>query len=375
MIEAGAIGARFTVVDEASSVLERIAAQFESLDGIIRQVKEAMASIAMPPETSAALKTMNEQMVAIGGAADKGATQAALAFGSIDASIEGTAGRLAGLKTEMASVGKINAEVAAMMPAAAGGTGGRVPPGLRARGTGGHGDDPHLRAAPVALPGGVHVSGGFWETIGVAAGLDAWKHILDAGGELQTQQKLLHDLLGSREQPGDVAAATNLAIKYATDAKTGIIGSTPAENLAGSREIYPFMPDLKAAEQSLPALMQSAKLLEEMTGGKSKAVDQLPILAKAIENLGGGINPETHELDPLRVQQAINEATKTIIAGGGVIDANALFGFAKQAGGMGRIDTDLGHLFDGIVTSILDMGGPRARTALAALGRQFLATR
>jgi hypothetical protein len=120
MIEAGAIGARFTVVDEASAVLERIAAQFEQLDGVIRHVKEAMASIIMPPETSAALKAMNEQMVAIGGAADKGASAAVTAFGTIDKSIDGALDRVKALKIEMASVGKV-AAVDDMVPVAAGG--------------------------------------------------------------------------------------------------------------------------------------------------------------------------------------------------------------------------------------------------------------
>jgi hypothetical protein len=79
----------------------------------------------------------------------------------------------------------------------------------------------------------------------------------------------------------------------------------------------------------------------------------------------------THKLDPQRMQVATNEALKTIIAGGGFIDAQSLFGLAKQAGGMGRL-SDPGKLFDEVITSLIDMGGPRTGTALAATGRQFL---
>jgi hypothetical protein len=79
-----------------------------------------MASIIMPPETSSALKAVNEQMAAIGGAADKGASAAVTAFGAIDASIDGALDRVKALKIEMASVGKV-AAVDDMVPVAAGG--------------------------------------------------------------------------------------------------------------------------------------------------------------------------------------------------------------------------------------------------------------
>ena len=67
----------------------------------------------------------------------------------------------------------------------------------------------------------------------------------------------------------------------------------------------------------------------------------------------------------------MDEAVKTIIAGGGFINDATLFGLSKQAGGMGRM-TDPGHLFDETITSLIDQGGQRTGTALSALGRQFL---
>ena len=158
-------------------------------------------------------------------------------------------------------------------------------------------------------------------------------------------------------------------MKYAGNG--GVIGTTPAENLKGIRELMSVTPTLEDAEALYPSMMRVSKALEELSGGAKKADETMPVLAKALENIGGGIDPLTHKLDPERMRLATNEALKTIIAGGGFIDAQALFGLAKQAGGMGRL-SDPGKLFDEVITSLIDMGGPRTGTALAATGRQFL---
>src|ERR1700677_2055625 len=117
-------------------------------------------------------------------------------------------------------------------------------------------------------------------------------------------------------------------------------------------------------------MMRAAKVLEELT--KQPAAETMKVLAKGVENTGGGIDPNTGELSPSRMQDAVNAAVKTLVAGGGLIDANALFGYAKQAGGMGRITTNLDAAQDSIITALIDMGGQRTGTAMAALGRQFL---
>jgi hypothetical protein len=139
----------------------------------------------------------------------------------------------------------------------------------------------------------------------------------------------------------------------------------------GITELLSVTPDLQSAITMYPGMMRGAKDLEELTGGKVKAEESMKTLAKALENLGGGIDPKTHELSPERMSQAMNEAVKTIIAGGGFINDATLFGLAKQAGGMGRM-TDPGHLFDETITSLIDMGGQRTGTALPSLGREFL---
>jgi len=372
MIEAGEVGAVFTVVDEASVILQRLARQFKELDALVLGTKKQLASFGNSAglgKLSGEIAAAGRELSTIGGAAELAAAKAGASFDKLDVAVNASIDRVAVLKNELRSLGRIPGGGTAALP------GGSIRNGGRGGG-GGRNGEPHLSAESPTIRtplGNVRAEGGnIWEGLGILAVFDLIKHAYTYGGELETQKKLLHDLLGSREKPGEFDSALSAAIAYSTNAQTGVMGSTPASNLAGLREIYPFMPDLQAAIKELPPLMQAARLLEEMTHGEKKAETQLPLLAKAMENLGGGIDPNTHELSPERMGLAISEAVKTIIAGGGTIDAAALLAFAKQAGGMGRITTDLPTMFDNIITSILDMGGNRAGTALAALGRQFL---
>ena len=197
----------------------------------------------------------------------------------------------------------------------------------------------HHSSPGASLPGGTHVtaapdSDGFWAWVALFAGATAVKDVLAAGGDLETQKKLLADKLGSRGSEADIDKAVAEAVKYAGSG--GVIGTTPAENLKGIRELIDVTPTLEDAEALYLPMMRVSKALEELSGGRKKAAETMPILAKALENLGGGIDPVTHQLDPARMQRATDEALKTIIAGGGFIDAQALFGLAKQAGGMGK---------------------------------------
>jgi hypothetical protein len=234
----------------------------------------------------------------------------------------------------------------------------------------------HTRGPGAHLPGGGHVTAdpsgdSFMQIVALAIGADIMKNILAQGGELETQKKLLVDKLGNRGTDADVQGAVAAAIRYSTGGADGVIGTTPAENLKGIRELMSVTPTLADAEALYGPMMRVSKALEELSGGAKKADETMPLLAKALENLGGGIDPITHKLDPARMQRATDEALKTIIAGGGFIDAQSLFGLAKQAGGMGRL-SEPGKLFDEVITSLIDMGGPRTGTALAATGRQFL---
>ena len=59
MIEAGTVGVLFTVKDDASAVLERLATQFNELQITVDRVKESLASIG---GDDGALKALQEQL-------------------------------------------------------------------------------------------------------------------------------------------------------------------------------------------------------------------------------------------------------------------------------------------------------------------------
>jgi hypothetical protein len=360
MITSYEVGAVLRVVDEASTVLRQIARSFEQLDGIIKATKESLGTIKIPKILIDSIKGVNDQLLALGGAADKGASGAIAAFGDMDKAIATTQERIALLKKEMATVGPSSHP----MLSARGSSGGR--------GGGGHGGSFHAGSPGASVPAfaGGTGGGGFWELIGGAVVLDAVKNVFSAGGDLENQKKLLRDKLGTRGTEADINSATAAAIKYSTGGPGRVIGVTPAGALKGIDELLAVTPNLKAAIELYGPMARAAKTLEELTGQPAEAT--MKTLAKGIENTGGGINPTTGELDPARMQSAVDAAVKTIIAGGGFIDASTLFGYAKQAGGMGRITTNLDAAQDEIITSLIDQGGNRTGTAISALGRQFL---
>jgi hypothetical protein len=217
------------------------------------------------------------------------------------------------------------------------------------------------------------VEGGFarWGlAIGGAAALFGAEKIavgmeraVKAGGELVKQQTLLQNLI---QNPGEVSATTTSA----QAATLQIMGTTIAENIKGMREMVGVTNSMEEARKLYVPTMQGAKILESLTG--TPAEKSLQTLAKAIEQLGGGTNPKTQEVDPQRFEQYMREAVKTIVASGGLIDANTLLGFAKQAGPMARMTQDPATLFQSYMTAMMDMGGYRAGTALTAAGRQLL---
>lgn len=205
--------------------------------------------------------------------------------------------------------------------------------------------------------------GGAAALIGAAALAAGLEKAVSAGGELVKQQALLRNMGISW---ADVVETTNKA-QLATHQ---VIGTTIAENVKGIRELLGVMPNLEEAQAKYPAIMQAAKVLESLTGAPADGTMQT--LAKAIELRGGGINPQTGQLDPDRLQREAEAATKAIIASGGLVNAQTLLQTMQQAGPMARMVTDADTFYKGVITAMMDMGGFRAGTALTAVGRQLL---
>lgn len=392
MISAGEIGATLTIVDGVSAVLDRISIEFERLDGVIKQTKESLANFAAPGLSgiNRSLTTLDKRLTTAGDAAARTANELVAGFGraetaafnsfeGIDKSVDGSIERVKALKTEMANVGKV-AAADDMVPLGAGGGGRRRPPGAYGpdgerlpaphRGGGLHG---RARLTSSGLEthvgGSASDTGGLMEMLGIAGLLEGVKKILDAGGEQELAKKKLSDRLGTAIKPGDIEGA----LKVARDLSIGenaIPGVTTAGALTGIGELLSTTPSLESAEETYGPIMRSARLLQELTG--KKADTNVLTLSKALELLGGGVSPQTGKLDPARMIEYAQQSMETFIAGGGMVDANTILNFAKQAGGMGRMTSNPDALFNEVISSLIDQGGYRTGTGLTALGRQFV---
>jgi methyl-accepting chemotaxis protein len=80
MISAGEVEAVFELTDRVSSVLQRIASQFERLDAIINQTKASLDTLRLPQGVISGVTKMNEQLAAISGSADRAALGTSAAF-------------------------------------------------------------------------------------------------------------------------------------------------------------------------------------------------------------------------------------------------------------------------------------------------------
>lgn len=205
---------------------------------------------------------------------------------------------------------------------------------------------------------------GFWELALGYLGGEAVKKVVEAGGDLLSEQQKLRGMGGISEE--QIKRATELA---QADTKT-IIGTTIAENLKGIREMIGVMPTLGAAEESYPLVMRAAKVLASYTG--TAADESLQTIAKAIELRGGGINPQTHQLDPDRFITEAGAFIKAIVASGGFANAPKMLQLMQQAGPMARMVDNPDTFYQGMLTAVMDMTGNRAGTALTAIGRQLL---
>lgn len=202
--------------------------------------------------------------------------------------------------------------------------------------------------------------------VGAAAGVvlgEGLKKVVEAGGELVKQQALLANM-------GIDHAAVLETTAKAQEATHNVIGTTIAENIKGMRELLGIMPNLQEAQDRYVSVMRSAKVLESMTGAPADKTMQT--LAKSVELRGGATNPETGKIDPDRFDKEITSATKAIVASGGLINADSLLQFMKTAGPAARMMSDSDQFYKTVMTSIMDMGGFRAGTAMTAFFRQFL---
>jgi hypothetical protein len=178
VIEVGTVGAVFTIRDDASAALERLAAQFNSLQGTIDKIKESMSSIGAAEDGP--LAKLREQFAQVGKAGEDASSIITGSFGKVDGSIDGTIGRVNALKESLA--GAAWEAEALKIPGMGGGGeeghGGRsgLMHHLEQRG-GGLG---HLASGLVGGPAGA----------AIGAGVVGWEWFKEAGSVAQAENNL-----------------------------------------------------------------------------------------------------------------------------------------------------------------------------------------
>ena len=148
MIEAGAVGARFTILDDASPVLKRLMDLFNSLQLSIDRTQAAMKLLVMPPGLNRSLGAMEKRFMAISGASKAAGDVASASFAKMDSAMAATAANLGNVSREMKMIA---AESRAL----------NGPRSLRTGAGPSHGGGLNFAGAAVALPGGqrAHIGG------------------------------------------------------------------------------------------------------------------------------------------------------------------------------------------------------------------------
>jgi hypothetical protein len=361
MIEAGAVGARFTVVDEASPVLRALMNRFLELQDVIDKAKLSLSSLRLPPGLGAGVGKLDESFTTLAGTADTTAAKIATGFGEIDSAIATTQRKVAMLREEMKGIGA---------PHAGGGGGGGWAGSGRGTGGGsrGHGGSAfhlgaHERFGPLAVravgDSSIPMAAGF---AGLFAAYEAGKQAMDVA---QANNNM--SLMGA--SPEAIAKANAAAIgmsKYGMSQVEGLnsirIASVPL-NTGGTADT-----GLDAAGSVLPTIAKFDQLARSLHGENGgDATKQVFDLLKADEL--------RNKLSPDEANKFIADYAQIYAGTGGKVDPRTFYQGLKYAksSGIGFSDDFVKYTLPGIET---EEGGSTAGTMLmttasALLGRRL----
>jgi hypothetical protein len=150
VIEAGTVGAVFSIRDDASAALERLAREFNELQVSIDKIKESMASIGAAEDGPIA--RLREQFAQVGRAGEDASGIIMGAFGKVDGAVDSSIQRVNALKESLAGAAREAEQI-------------KIAPGMGGGGFGGGGSGSH--------EGG---RGGFWNRLD--------HHVTQAGGDM-----------------------------------------------------------------------------------------------------------------------------------------------------------------------------------------------
>jgi hypothetical protein len=356
MIEVGTVGAVFTIRDDASSTLQRLADEFNRLQETIDKIKESMGSIGGAEDGP--LAKMREQFKLVGDSGMDASRVIQEAFGKVDGSVDSTIARVDALKR---SIGEAASAASLFHMSSGGGMGGageHEAHGGRAgfmhhleQHAGGLG---HLAGSLVGGPAGA----------AIGAGVLGWEWFKEAGSVAQAENNLR---LAGVDDAG-IAKADAEAGNYAKygmsklEALNAIRATMGPLNVAGGTDT-----GIDAAAALLPQMAQFSQLARVMKGeGAGDAGAQMYELIK-----GGELR---NKLTPEEMGKFIEDYAQVYEGTGGKVDPKTYYQglkYAKSAGGFFSDDFVKNYL-PGIEA---EEGGSTAGTMLMTSASAFLGQR
>jgi hypothetical protein len=362
VISAGEVGAIFTIKDEASGALERLARQFNELQGTIDHIKETMAGLGGAEDGP--LAKLREQFGLVGRAGEDASGVITGAFGKVDGAVDGTIGRVDRLRESLASAAG-EAEAFKFAPGGGGGSGGSGG-GYHGEEGGGHGGNlmrqlEHHGGGLGRLAGSL-VGGPAGAAIGGA--MVGWEWFKEAGSVAQAENNLR--LAGVSDagvrQAGEQAggyAQLGMSKLEALNAIRAVMGPL---NVAGGTDT-----GVDAATELLPTMAKFSQLARVMKGeGGGDAGAQMYELIK-----GGELRDK---LSPQEIGKFIEDYAQVYEGTGGKVDPKTYYQglkYSKSAGGFFRDDFVKNYL-PGIEA---EEGGSTAGTMLMTSASAFLGQR
>ena len=350
MIEAGSVGVSFTVRDDASAALERLAREFNELQVSIDKIKESMSSIGAAEDGPIA--KLREQFAQIGRAGEDASSIIMGAFGKVDGAVDGTIGRVNALKESLASAAR-EAEAFKIAPGIGGFGGGSGPhPG----GAGGIGM--HEKFGPVGVRS--HEA----ETVGYAvAGFGAWE-ALKANADLQqVQQNLLAGGVSQDMVEKATGSAFNIGQQYGLTARDVLQSINEIRNPLNRGTTA--NDGVEAALAHMPALAAAANVLKAQGGDKGEdTAKELYELVKSAE-FRNAIGDKDFD-------HAINSMVKSDVATGGIVNPKTFLQMSQMLkGALPGLSDD--YLYQVMPELAQEFKGPQAGTAAASLYQQIVA--
>jgi hypothetical protein len=360
VISAGEVGAVFTIKDDASAALSRLAGEFDKFQVSIDKIKESMAGIGGAEDGPIA--KLREQFAQIGRAGEDASSVIMGAFGRVDGAVDGTIGRVNALKESLAAAAR---EASAI----------HIAPGLGGFGGGGGNGGPH--------EGG---RGGFWNRLD--------HHVTQAGGDMASivggpiGVGLGIGVLGAeafKQSFSVTESENNMRIAGVSNDKIA-----EADAIAGNYSRYGM-----SKLQALEAVRMGMVPLNRLGGSKDEGVDaamgvlpqvaQFDQLARAMKGEEGGDATKQlfelfkgdelrNKLSPAEAQQFIKDYAQVYEGTSGKVDPKTFYQGLKYSKSAGAQFSDefTKYYLPGIE---MEEGGSTAGTMLMTSASAFLGQR